>query len=114
MQTFTLLFGFLFTSITTNVQQSIEGIWNTGQDNTKIEIIGSNGKIYSSDNKKATVGKPMIKELKKHENTYKGKLYLIRKNRWVDAVFVPNGNSLSVTISGGLQSKTLNWNLVKK
>ena len=114
MKTFIIFFGLLLMSISMNAQQRIEGLWDTGQDKTKIEIIGTTGKIHSSDNEKATVGKLIVKELKKIDNTYKGKLYLIRRNRWVDAVFVPNGNSLTVTISAGWQSKTLKWNLVKK
>lgn len=56
----------------------------------------------------------MIKEINKIDNKYKGKLYIIKINKWVDAVFVPNGNLLSITISTGWQSKTLKWNLVNK
>jgi hypothetical protein len=114
MKTFTLFLALFLTSISINAQQSVEGLWNSGQDNTQIEIISTTGKIYSSDNDKATVGKLIIKELKKTENTYKGKLHLIRRNRWVDAVFVRNGNFLNVTISAGWQSKTLKWQLEKK
>ncbi len=109
-----VLFMLLFGAISMNAQKSIEGLWDIGQDNTKIEIISTAGKIHSSDNEKATVGKLIVKELKKMDNTYKGKLHLIRRNRWVDAVFVRNGNFLKVTISAGWQSKTLMWNLVKK
>lgn len=114
MKNLLLFLGLLLTTIYVNAQQSIEGLWDIGQDNTKIEIIGTIGKIHSSDNEKATVGKLIVKELKRIDNTYKGKLYLIKKNRWIDAVFVPNGNFLNVTISAGRQSKTLKWNLVKK
>lgn len=114
MPAFILYLGLLLTSISMSAQQSIEGVWDTGQENTKIEITNNLGKIYSSDNKMATVGKIMIKELIKTNNTYKGKLYLVRRNRWVDAVFIPKGNSLTVTISAGWQSKTLKWNFVKK
>jgi hypothetical protein len=113
MKTFTLFLALFLTSISINAQQSVEGLWNSGQDNTQIEIISTTGKIYSSDNDKATVGKLIIKDLKKTENTYKGKLHLIRRNRWVDAVFVRNGNYLNVTISAGWQSKTLKWQLEK-
>jgi len=93
--------------------QSIEGVWNTGKENTTIEIKNGEGKIYSSDNQKATKGKLMIKEIQKTNNTYKGKLYIIKKKRWVDAEFIPNGNSLNVTVSAGWRSKTLKWNLVE-
>ena len=108
-----MFFGLSLTLISTNGQQGIEGLWDTGQYNTKIEIIGTNGKIYSSDNEKVTVGKIIVKELKKKGNNYKGKLYLFRRNQWVDAVFDPEGNFLVVNISVGWQSKSLKWKLVE-
>lgn len=111
MKTLLFFLGMLLTSM--NAQQSIDGIWNTGQENTKIEINSTTGKIHSSDNKKAPIGKIIVKDLNKINNTYEGKLYLIKRDRWVDAVFVPNGKSLNVTISAGFQKKTLVWNLVK-
>ena len=114
MKTLSLVFGLLVTTVFMNAQQSIEGIWNTGRENTKIEIKNSIGKIYSSDNDKGTTGKLMIKDLVKSNNEYRGKLYIIRKDRWVDAVFVPNENSLQVTVSAGLQQRTMVWNLVKQ
>ncbi|PIQ48962.1 MAG: hypothetical protein COW03_07335 [Cytophagales bacterium CG12_big_fil_rev_8_21_14_0_65_40_12] len=114
MKTLMLFLGLLLTSVSMNAQQSINGIWNTGQDNTTIEINSSTGKIHSSNNEKATIGKLIVKDLNKIDNAYKGKLYIIKKKRWVDVEFVPNGNSLTVTISKGWQSKTLMWNLVEK
>lgn len=113
MKNLLFILGLLLTSISVHAQQSIDGVWNTGKENTTIEIKNEIGKIYSSDNQKATEGKIMIKEIKKTGNSYKGKLYIIKKNRWVDAEFMPNGNSLSVTVSAGWQSKTLKWTKVK-
>jgi len=112
MKTLLFFLGVLLTPISINAQQSINGIWNTGQENTKIEINKTIGKIYSSDNKNATVGKLIVKDLNKMGNSYNGKLYLIRRNQWVDAVFVPNGKSLNITISAGFQKKTVVWYLV--
>uniref|UniRef100_UPI0040492E2B hypothetical protein n=1 Tax=Flavobacterium sp. TaxID=239 RepID=UPI0040492E2B len=109
-----IVLGFLFTSSFMTAQHSIEGIWDTGKENTTIEIKNGAGKIYSSNSSQATEGKLMIKDLKKEQKEYTGKLFIIRKNKWVDAVFVPNGNALTITVSVGLQSKTLKWNLVKK
>lgn len=114
MKTLLIFLGLLLTSFSINAQQSIDAIWDTGKQNTTIEIKNGEGKIYSSDNIKATKGKLMIKEINKIDNKYKGKLYIIKINKWVDAVFVPNGNLLSITISTGWQSKTLKWNLVNK
>jgi hypothetical protein len=57
-----MLFLDLFlTSVSTNAQQNLDGVWNTGKENTSIEIKNREGEIYSSENKKATKGKLMIK-----------------------------------------------------
>lgn len=114
MKTFIFFICLFVTSISLNAQQRIEGLWDTGKDNTTIEIINEEGNVHSSDNAKATTGKLIIKNLKKTSNSYKGKLFIIKKNRWVDAEFVPKENTLYVTISAGWQSKTLKWTLVKK
>jgi beta-lactam-binding protein with PASTA domain len=113
MKNLLIFFGLIITSISMNAQESIDGLWNTGKENTTIEIKNVIGKIYSSDNLKATEGKILIKEIKKTGNSYKGKLHIIKKNRWVDAEFIPNGNFLSVTVSVGWQSKTVKWTKVK-
>ena len=112
MKNVLLFVGVLLTSVSMNAQQSIEGLWNTGQDQTKIEIKNSEGKIHSSENAKASVGKLIVKDLSYTNNTYVGKLYLIRKNRWVDASFVRKEHQLIISISAGFQKKTIVWHLV--
>lgn len=115
MKNLIIVLAMLIGSISnTYAQQSIEGIWNTGKENTTIEIKKTEGKIHSSENLKATPNMLMIKDLKKSNNEFKGKLYVIKKDKWVDAVFVPIGNTLTVTVSAGFQSKTLKWNMIKK
>lgn len=103
----------LFTSLSTSAQSSIEGIWDTGKNQTKIEIMGTGdeilGKIYSSDNVKAEVGKLIIKDLKEYGEVYKGKLYAVKKNRWVDATFSSKGEKLIIKVSAGFRSKTIAW-----
>ncbi len=113
MKNLMLFLGLLLTSVSTYAQHTLDGIWDTGIENTTIEIKNGVGKIYSSDNQKATKGKLMIKEIKKTNNTYKGKLYSIKIKRWIDAEFIPKANSLDVFISSGMRSKTLKWNLVQ-
>lgn len=117
MKILLLLFTISLFSISTFAQQSISGIWNTGVENTKIEIKGAEskfeGKIYASDNPKAPKDKLMVKDVLKNNQGYKGKLYIINKARWVDAVFVRNGDVLKVTVSAGFQTKTVEWTLVE-
>lgn len=108
-----ILLLILFSTFSIYAQSSIEGIWDTGNDNTKVEIKKIDGKlegkIASSDNTKATIGKLIIKELQEDGDEYKGKLYAIKKSRWVDAVFAQKGQKLIMTISAGFRSRTVEW-----
>ena len=113
MKQLSIILFILFSTLSINAQQPIEGIWNTGKENTKIEIKKSNneieGTILSSDNVKAPVGKLMIQEVVEKNGVFKGKLYAIKKGKWVDAEFTPKENSLEITIKVGFMSKTINW-----
>lgn len=96
-----------------NAQQPIEGIWNSGTENTKVEISQKNGewvgKIISSDNEKATTGTVILKNLKKQHEIWKGELYSPRKKEWFDAVLKVEGSQLLVTVKSGLANKTVKW-----
>lgn len=103
----------LFTSFSVNTQSPIEGVWATGKDNTKVEIIEVDdvleGKIQSSNNTNVEIGTRIIKDLRKGDGSYKGKLYIIKMQRWVNATFSPKGGKLIVTVSIGFRSKTVEW-----
>ena len=113
MKQIAIIFCVLFSFTTLNAQNSIAGIWNMGEDNTKIEITENNGasfgKIISSDNTKAKVGKQILKDVKFSKGEWKGKLYAAKKGKWYDAVIKEKGNELNVTIKVGFMSKTLKW-----
>lgn len=100
-------------TVTTMAQQPIEGLWNTGNENTVVEIKEVQGvlegKIYSSDNKDAQVGKLLVKELQRKGDFYNGKLYAIKRGQWVDATFTPGSKTLQIVASAGMRSKTVEW-----
>ncbi len=103
----------LFSMVSIKAQQSIEGLWDTGQENSKIEIKEVDGVLqgflFSSDNVNAPLGKVMIKELQKDGNNYKGKLYSIKRKQWLEAMFIRQKEELIITISVAWQTKTLTW-----
>jgi len=105
--------GILFSVITVNAQQSIAGVWNTGNENTKIKITETNGiysgKVISSDNAKAKIGTLLLKDIKSSSGGWKGKLYSPQKDKWYNAVLEEKGEQLLVTIKVGIMSKTLEW-----
>ncbi len=53
----------------------------------------------------------MIKEVIEKNAVFKGKLYVIKKGKWVDAVFNRKGDTLNITVSSGWMSKTIQWDL---
>ncbi len=113
--TLKLVIALCFTTLafSLNAQQAINGIWNTGQDNTLIEIKEKNGsyegRVFSSDNNKAVIGNLFVKEVKSVSGKWKGKLYSPKKQEWFDAVFLIKGEKLTVTVKSGLMSKTVEW-----
>lgn len=112
MKKILILIAISFTTISINAQ-SIAGVWNLGEDNTKIEITENNGvfngKIISSDNSKAKVGSQILKDVKFSNGEGKGKMYAAKKGKWYDATIKEKGNELNVTIKVGFMSKTLKW-----
>lgn len=97
-------------------QSNLIGTYDTGEDNTKIVISESDGtitgKIKSSDNPKAIIGKVMLKDLRKSGNSWEGKIYAAKRQEWYDAVITSKGNVLEIEISVGFFSKTLEWNRI--
>jgi len=95
-------------------QTDISGDWNLGEKNTivTIEQEAGIGKLTSSDNPKAKIGKLMAKDLKKKKGKWVGKVYSPKRKEWYDAEFTNKGNKLIVEVSVGFFSKTIEW--VKK
>ena len=96
-----------------NAQSKIEGVWNSGRDNTDIEILEENGewvgKIKSSDNEKAILGKVILKDLEKQGDKWVGQLFVIRQKKWVDVTITPKENNLDLIVSAGFRKKEVQW-----
>lgn len=109
-----ITFSMLFLTIGMNAQQSISGIWNIGQDNTKIEITETDdiyeAKIISSGNSKVKIGSQFLKDVKSVGREWKGKLYNLKKGKWYDVIIVGKGSKMLATVKAGFMSKTLEWN----
>jgi hypothetical protein len=91
----------------------LDGIWNTGQQNTNVEIIYNegiaSGRIVSSDNEKVKIGLVMLKDLKKTGDAWKGKIFSLRRKKWFDVLIRPAGDELNLQISSGFHSKKVQW-----
>jgi len=100
----------------TNYAQSpydVDGEYTLGEKNTVVKIEKQNevysGKIISSDNPKAKIGKLIIKDLKLKKGKWRGKIYAPRRSEWYDAEFIPNEKSIEIKIKAGFFSKTIEW-----
>ena len=79
----------LFSTLLMHAQESsLGGIWDMGQDDTKIVI---------------------LKEVKSVSGKWKGRLYSPKKKEWFDAVLKVEGKKLLVTVKSGVMSKTVEW-----
>ena len=113
MKVLTTLFLLMFSIVYTSVQQSLEGLWKTGKEETIIEISFSNeqliGKIKFSNNKEVDVGKIILKVLRSEENKWVGKIYAIKRKEWYNVEIISKEEVLELKISSGLISKSLQW-----
>jgi len=103
----------LFTIFQNSPEHSIVGTWNTLEDNTKIQIIEQkgmlNGRIKSSDNTKAQVGRLILKDLVKSGNAWTGKIFAVKRNEWYDVEVSSEKNRLKLKIKVGFVQKNLIW-----
>jgi len=105
---------FLLVSITSlSAQTAPTGVWNTGSNNTKVEITeveGSYiGKILSSDNTDAKIGKQLLKGISFDGKAWKGKIFAPKKGEWMDATLTPKEDVLEIKVGSGFMSKTIEW-----
>ena len=94
-------------------QSNLTGTWDTGEDNTIIEIIEIDGKpvgkLKSSDNLKAQIGNVILKEVNKNGKTWKGKIYAAKRQEWYDAEITQKGDVLEINIRVRFFRKTVLW-----
>ncbi len=113
MRIYSLILFLLLSSPNIFAQQSIEGKWQTGVDNTIVETYQKDGawfgKIVSTDNSQAKIGTDILRGFKEEDNVWKGKLYAPKKDKLVDAVITPAKDKLFIKVSSGLFSKNLEW-----
>ncbi len=113
--TFTLCI--LFLSITLSAQTSIVGTWNTGQENTIVEIDQENehwlGKIQSSDNTDAVIGKTILKDLEPKGDSWTGLIFLAKRQKWAKVKITSRAAQLDLVVTYGLLKKRLAWSQEK-
>lgn len=104
---------FFFVTITLTAQEMTEGIWLTGEENTMIETYQKDGawygKIVSSDNPKAIMGRDILQHFINENDKWKGKLYAAKRDKLLDAEIIPAADKLNIIVSAGFFTKELEW-----
>jgi len=96
-----------------SAQSSLEGKWNTGEENTIIQTYEKDGawygKILSSDNANAKIGTVILQGFKQDGDVWKGKLYAVKRDKLMDAEISTATSTLNITISVSFMTKKLKW-----
>lgn len=98
-------------------QTDVIGIWNTGDQNTLVEIQEENGKyvgkVLSSDNPKVKEGTLILKDILFKKGTCEGKVYAPRRGEWYDTTLEKQNGTLKLEVSLGFFNKTIEWRAEK-
>ena len=104
---------FILMMINPSDNNEITGVWKTGRNNTRIEIYRKNnamyGKILSSDNPQAPIGKDVLENLTRDGENWKGTMYSWKRNKKVDVILESNSNLLEIRINMGLFPVKFEW-----
>lgn len=92
---------------------ALNGLWQTGEDNSIVEVTETNGvatgKLVSSDNPKAVAGTEILRNFSESGGTWKGSIYAVRRDKLMDATITPSADSLAIDVNAGFISKDLTW-----
>lgn len=97
-------------------QEDIKGNWQTGDENTIVEIYNKEGaifgKIISSDNVKATIGMDVMKNFIYKDGKWSGEIYSLKKKKTYTSEFTLSGQILDIKVFATMGTKELQWERV--
>ena len=90
----------------------IVGIWNTGKENSIVEIYEDNGELFGkiiSSDRAEVVGKINLKNLQNKGDHWEGELFVFKRKSWYDVAIHEENETLFVVISIGFFEKEVEW-----
>lgn len=102
----------LFISLTALSQNEIVGTWDTGRENSIVEIYEDNGELFGkiiSSDRAEVVGKINLKNLQNKGDHWEGELFVFKRRSWYDAAIHKENETLFVVISIGFFEKEVEW-----
>jgi uncharacterized protein (DUF2147 family) len=102
----------LLVSLSAFSQNEIVGNWDTGKENSIVEIYEDSGdlfgKIISSD-RAEVVGKINLRNLENKGDHWEGELYVFKRRSWYDVSIHEEDDTLYLVISVGFFQKEVQW-----
>ena len=112
-----LIISLLF-AVSISAQDTLQGRWLTGEENTIVETYQKEGKwqgkIVASDNPNAKIGTHILQDFEKKEGLWIGKIFAIKRGKLLDATIKPEDDALQISVSAGFITKELKWEKVKE
>ena len=111
-----LIIAFLVTGINeVFAQQRITGQWDPGRVHSIVKIYQVQGEYYgkviTSDREEA-IGKLALKDLSSQGNSWSGKIYVFKRQKWFNVTIEPTESTLMLTISSGMFQRQIQWTKV--
>ncbi len=92
--------------------------WLNGDQNSKVQTYQKDGKWYgklvSSDNPQAPIGRDVLMGFVKKEGDWQGKVYVVRRDKVLDGTIEPHLDKLLIEVSVGFFSKHVQWSIERK
>jgi len=108
-----LLAMMLYFPLCAEAQSDLEGVWQTGEDNSKVEVFEQDGeyfgKLISSDNPKAKIGTEILRNFSQVNGVWQGTLYAVKRDKLYKASIAPSPDTLNITVSAGMLTQKLSW-----
>ena len=102
----------LFISLTAFSQNDIVGTWDTGRENSIVEIYEDNGELFGkiiSSDRAEVVGKINLRNLQNKGDHWEGELFVFKRRSWYDAAIHEENDTLYLVISIGFFEKEVEW-----
>ena len=102
----------LFISLTALSQNEIVGTWDTGRENSIVEIYEDNGELFGkiiSSDRAEVVGKINLKNLQNKGEHWEGERFVFKRRSWYDVAIHKENETLFVVISIGFFEKEVEW-----
>ena len=97
-------------------QSPLDGTWQTGEDNTLVEVTEqggvATGKLLSSDNPKAKVGTEILQKFSLVDGVWTGSIYAVKRGKVYPATITPSADTLDIKVSAGMMKKKVAWTRV--